>query len=244
MELLRGQSSRDTELSKELLPALKRAFPNTYDWLLWWLDAPEDFHVQTEGNAQGWDLKDAGALYDFLASPAARDGALWGYEAVMLSLVISRELREKLDDFVFGTGINFQEFLLTALNWLLEHPGEVKRMLHTDTFWERRDYRGDFSGIRAMTRFAAMLSSAMWMKFWILSIAASSHTASATRTAQWRCCCPAARRCDSKQCPEPSQCRLLGSGHCYFLLSSRSIVSEIARAINAAMLSPMDAACC
>ena len=148
MELLRGQSSRDTELSKELLAALKRALPNTYDWLLWWLDTPEDFHVQTEGNAQGWDLKDATALYDFLASPAARDGTLWGCEAVTLSLVISRELREKLDDFVFGTGINFQEFLLTALHWLLEHPGEVKRMLHTDTFWEQRDYRGDFSGIR------------------------------------------------------------------------------------------------
>ena len=148
MELLRGQSSRDNALSKELLAALKRAFPETYDWLLWWLDAPEDFHVQTERNAQGWDLKDAAALYDFLVSPAARDGTLWGCEAVMLSLVISRELREKLDDFVFGTGINFQEFLLTALHWLLAHPGEVKRMLHTDTFWERCDYRGDFSDIR------------------------------------------------------------------------------------------------
>ena len=67
----------------------------------------------------------------------------------MLSLVVSRETREQLDDYAFGTGLNFQEFLCILINWLLKHPAEVKRIIHTDIFWERRSYRGDFSHIHS-----------------------------------------------------------------------------------------------
>ena len=79
--------------------------------------------------------------------PEARDGTLQGNDISMLSLVVSCTTREYLDDYVFGTDINFQEFLCILISWLLKHPGEVKRILHTDMFWTRRDYRGDFAHI-------------------------------------------------------------------------------------------------
>ena len=63
--------------------------------------------------------------------------------------LVSRTTREQLDDYVFGTGLNFQEFLCILINWLLKHPAEVKRIIHTDIFWERRSYRGDFSHIHS-----------------------------------------------------------------------------------------------
>lgn len=137
----------ESDLAKELLNTLKCAFPDVYDWILWWLAKPDNFAVWTADETQRRNLGDAASLYNFISTPEAQDGTLQGNDISMLSLVVSRTTREYLDDYVFGTGLNFQEFLCILINWLLKHPGEVKRIIHTDMFWTRRDYRGDFAHI-------------------------------------------------------------------------------------------------
>ena len=149
MELLQKQPNYESDLARELLNTLKRAFPDTYDWILWRLAKPDNFAVWTADETQRRNLGDAASLYNFISTPEARDRTLQGNDIAMLSLVVSRETREQLDDYVFGTGINFQEFLCMLIEWLLKHPGEVKRILHTYMFWTRRDYRGDFSHIHS-----------------------------------------------------------------------------------------------
>ena len=144
MELLQKQPNYESDLARELLITLKRAFPDTYDWILWRLARPDNYAIWTADETQHRNLGDAASLYNFISTPEARDGTLQGNDISMLSLVVSRTTREQLDDYVFGTGLNFQEFLCILINWLLKHPGEVKRILHTDMFWTRRDYRGDF----------------------------------------------------------------------------------------------------
>ena len=147
MELLQKQPNYESDLAKELLQTLKRAFPDTYDWILWRLANPDNFAVWTADETRHRNLGDAASLYNFISTLEARDGTLQGNDISMLSLVVSRTTREYLDDYVFGTGIIFQEFLCILISWLLKHPGEVKRILHTDMFWTRRDYRGDFAHI-------------------------------------------------------------------------------------------------
>ena len=149
MELLQKQPNYESDLARELLNTLKRAFTDTYDWILWRLARPDNYAIWTADETQRRNLGDAASLYNFISTPEARDGTLQGNDIAMLSLVVSRETREQLEDYVFGTGLNFQEFLCILINWLLKHPAEVKRIIHTDIFWERRSYRGDFSHIHS-----------------------------------------------------------------------------------------------
>lgn len=110
MELLQKQPNYESDLAKELLQTLKRAFPDTYDWILWRLANPDNFAVWTADETRHRNLGDAASLYNFISTLEARDGTLQGNDISMLSLVVSRTTREYLDDYVFGTGINFRNF--------------------------------------------------------------------------------------------------------------------------------------
>ncbi len=132
LELLKRQQNLNCGLAQELQSTLRRTFPDAYDWILWWLAKPDNFAVWTDDEPQRWNLGDAGSLYNFISGAAVRDLALRGNDMSMLSLVISQELYEQLQDHALETGLNFQEFLLIVLKWLLKHPGKIRRIIHTD----------------------------------------------------------------------------------------------------------------
>ena len=76
MELLQKQPNYESGLAKELLNTLKCAFPDVYDWILWWLARPDNYAIWTADETQRRNLGDAEFLYNFITTPTARDGTL------------------------------------------------------------------------------------------------------------------------------------------------------------------------
>ena len=132
LELLKRQQNLNCGLAQELQITLRRAFPDVYDWILWWLAKPDNFAIWTDDEPQRWNLGDAGSLYNFISGAAVRDPALRGNDMSMLFLVVSQELYEQLKDHALETGLNLQELMLIILNWLLKHPGKIRRIIHTE----------------------------------------------------------------------------------------------------------------
>ena len=132
LELLKRQQNLNCGLAQELQITLRRAFPDAYDWILWWLAKPDNFAIWTDDEPQRWNLGDAGSLYNFISGAAVRDPALRGNDMSMLFLVVSQELYEQLKDHALETGLNLQELMLIILKWLLKHPGKIRRIIHTD----------------------------------------------------------------------------------------------------------------
>lgn len=124
MELLKRQQDLNCGLAQELQITLRRAFPDAYDWILWWLAKPDNFAIWTDDEPQRWNLGDAGSLYNFISGAAVRDPALRGNDMSMLFLVVSQELYEQLQDHALETGLNLQELMLIILKWLLKHPAK------------------------------------------------------------------------------------------------------------------------
>ena len=132
MELLKRQQDLNCGLAQELQITLRRAFPDVYDWILWWLAKPDNFAIWTDDEPQRWNLGDAGSLYNFISGAAVRDPALRGNDMSMLFLAVSQELYEQLKEHALETGLNLQELMLIILKWLLKHPGKIRRIIHTD----------------------------------------------------------------------------------------------------------------
>lgn len=78
LELLKRQQNLNCGLAQELQITLRRAFPDVYDWILWWLAKPDNFAIWTDDEPQRWNLGDAGSLYNFISGAAVRDPALRG----------------------------------------------------------------------------------------------------------------------------------------------------------------------
>lgn len=52
-----------------LLLVLKESMHDKYDYIGWWLyEAGPDYRVWTEDGSKEWDLKEPGALYDFIVN--------------------------------------------------------------------------------------------------------------------------------------------------------------------------------
>lgn len=134
LELLKRQQNLNCGLAQELQITLRRAFPDVYDWILWWLAKPDNFAIWTDDEPQRWNLGDAGSLYNFISGAAVRDPALRGNDMSMLFLVVSQELYEQLKDHALETGLNLQELMLIILKWLLKHPGQ-NPAYHTHGYW-------------------------------------------------------------------------------------------------------------
>ena len=62
MELLQKQPNYESDLAKELLNTLKRAFPDTYDWILWRLARPDKYAIWTADETQHRNFGDAASL--------------------------------------------------------------------------------------------------------------------------------------------------------------------------------------
>lgn len=116
LELLKRQQNLNCGLAQELQITLRRAFPDVYDWILWWLAKPDNFAIWTDDEPQRWNLGDAGSLYNFISGAAVRDPALRGNDMSMLFLVVSQELYEQLKDHALETGLNLQELIFDHRN--------------------------------------------------------------------------------------------------------------------------------
>ena len=114
LELLKRQQNLNCGLAQELQITLRRAFPDVYDWILWWLAKPDNFAIWTDDEPQRWNLGDAGSLYNFISGAAVRDPALRGNDMSMLFLVVSQELYEQLKDHALETGLNLQELMISS----------------------------------------------------------------------------------------------------------------------------------
>ena len=89
LELIREQEKIDDEFSdalqkvgngyfvfgtenrfhEALLMVLKEVLGDQYDYIGWWLYEASDYIVETADGYQRWDLREPGALYDFLTEP-------------------------------------------------------------------------------------------------------------------------------------------------------------------------------
>ncbi len=49
-----------------LFMVLKEAVNDQYDYISWWLYETSDYLVETSDGSQKWDLREPGALYDYL----------------------------------------------------------------------------------------------------------------------------------------------------------------------------------
>ena len=47
---------------------LKEAVNDQYDYISWWLYETSDYIVETSDGSQKWDLREPGALYDYIIS--------------------------------------------------------------------------------------------------------------------------------------------------------------------------------
>lgn len=56
LELLKRQQNLNCGLAQELQITLRRAFPDVYDWILWWLAKPDNFAIWTDDEPQRWNL--------------------------------------------------------------------------------------------------------------------------------------------------------------------------------------------
>ena len=90
MELLQKQPNYESDLARELLNTLKHAFPDVYDWILWWLARQDNYAIWTADETQRRNLGDAASLYNFISTPEARDGTLQGNDIAMLPISMRR----------------------------------------------------------------------------------------------------------------------------------------------------------
>lgn len=60
----------DNRYYRALLLVLKEELNDKYEYIEWWLYEAEDYVVENADGSQKWDLKEPGALYDYLVETA------------------------------------------------------------------------------------------------------------------------------------------------------------------------------
>ena len=63
MELLQKLPDSESDLAKELLNTLKCAFPDVYDWILWWLARMEHYKAMTYLCCLWWYLAQPASIW-------------------------------------------------------------------------------------------------------------------------------------------------------------------------------------